>query len=657
MKQFAISISFVLLALCAKGQTGTFAQNVYPVLEKADCRACHNADGVASATRLHFPPPGAPPESVEAFGRSLVALVDRAHPEESLLFKKPTARMAHAGGQRIKRGTPAETALQGWVKTLAALPEDQVAKALKYNSDDAGSAEARHPVMLRRLTNTQYNNTVRDLLGDVTGPANQFPPEDYVNGFKNQYDAQSLTPMLVEAYSAAAERLARNAFRGGDTHGLIPCKPSVPCRETFVRAFGLKAFRRPLEREEARRYAALFTREADFLTGAKLVVEAMLQSPNFLFRLEDTPKAEWRPYATASRISYAVWDSMPNSALLDSAARGELSTPQGVEKTTRRVLDDPRAHQALDEFFSQWMRLDRILTASKDRRRFPQFTRETAVAMTAETRAFLSDLAWNDRNFMDMFTADYGFMNSDLAAIYGVPAPAKDFERVRFATGSERAGILGQAAFLALTAKPEETSPTARGLFVREQFLCQKVADPPPGVNTNLPPATEAQPQTNRQRLQMHVTDAACSTCHNLIDPIGFGFEKFDAIGGRREKLKLTFASGPRARNAAMKTVELDLDTTGTVAGIPNSAFQSPDRLGAVLAQTPQCQECVVKQYFRYISGRLETPTDRATISGVLSDFRKSQFRFKELIVSLVRAREFPPEGVPSRVATNYQTH
>ena len=207
----------------------------------------------------------------------------------------------------------------------------------------------------------------------------------------------------------------------------------------------------------------------------------MLQSPNFLFRLDETSDPKWKPYATASRLSYALWDTMPDAELFAAAARGELDTPQGVEKAARRMLDHPRAREALDEFVSQWLRFDRILTASKDRRTFPQFTRETAVAMTEEARRFVGDLVWNDRNFMELFTADYGFVNADLAAIYGVPAPAKEFDRVAFPAGSERAGLLGQALFLALTAKPDDTSPTARGLFVREQFLCQHVPEPPPG--------------------------------------------------------------------------------------------------------------------------------------------------------------------------------
>src|SRR5262249_32959037 len=161
-------------------------------------------------------------------------------------------------------------------------------------------------------------------------------------------------------------------------------------------------------------------------------------------------------------------------------------------------------------------------------------SRETAIAMTEEARQFISDLVWNDRNFMDAFTANYGFVNADLAAIYGVPAPAKEFERVQFRDDSERAGLLGQALFLALSAKPDDRSLTGRGLFGREQFLCQHVPPPPGGVNTNLAPGTEAHPLANRERMLEHVTNATCATCHNLIDPIGFGLEKFDAVGARR---------------------------------------------------------------------------------------------------------------------------
>ncbi len=644
--RFKILLIFVVALLWAQegfspAQEAPFSKILYPVLEKAACRACHNSEGVASATHLLFPEENASAEQIEAFGRSLVELVDRNKPEESLLLKKPTNRIPHAGGERIKQGSEEEAVLKAWVQRLAKLSGDELARALKHR-EEGGETSKRPTVALRRLTHSQYNNTVRDLLGDQSAPANQFPPEDFVNGFKNQYQAQNLSPLLVEAYSAAAERLARNAFQGGDRRALVPCKPSAACRARFVREFGLKAFRRPLESDEQKRYEDLFRRETDFYKGAQLVVEAMLQSPHFLFRLEETANPKWKPYVTATRLSYALWDSLPDAALFESAARGELASAQGVEKAARRMLDDPRARQAMDEFVAEWLRFDRLLTASKDRRRFPMFNRETAFAMTEEARSFVADLVWNDRDFTKAFTADYSFINADLATIYGVPAPAKEFDRVGFPAESERAGLLGQSLFLALTAKPDDTSPTARGLFIREQFLCQHVAEPPPGVNTNLPEITEAKPQTNRDRLREHTTNPSCATCHNLIDPIGFAFERFDAIGARRDKFKLQFFVTDEDDNRrTAKTVELPLDTGGHVAGIPDSKFSSPRELGAVLARSPQCQECLVKQYFRYTVGRMETPADRSLIRQVFDDFKKSQFHFRELMISLVRSREF----------------
>ena len=647
--------SFLVLAVLSiwaqeglfTAQEASFSKSLYPVLEKAACRSCHNPDGVASATRVRFPEPDAGPEQIEAFGRSLISLINRNNLDESLLLKKPTNRIPHAGGERIKPGSDEESALKNWIQRLAKMPDAEGAIGLKYLEEIAdGASHSRAAAPLRRLTHSQYNNTIRDLLGDQSAPANRFPPEDFVNGFKNQYQAQNLSPLLVEAYSSAAERLARNAFQGGDRRGLVPCRPSPACRERFVREFGLKAFRRPLEINERKRYEELFRSEKDFYKGAQIMVEAMLQSPNFLLRLDDTSDPKLRPYVTASRLSYMLWDSMPDAALFESAARGSLSTIQGVETTARRMLDDSRARQSLDEFISQWMRFDRLMTSSKDRRRYPNFTREAAFAMTEETRSFISDLVWNDKNFMDAFTADYSFINADLAAIYGVPAPAKEFDRVALPQESERAGLLGQGLFLSLTSKPEDTSPTARGLFIREQFLCQHVSEPPPGVNTNLPEITEAKPQTNRERMREHVTNPSCSTCHNLIDPIGFGFEKFDAIGERREKFKLLFFAGDEEgdRRAKPKTLELEVKTDGFVAGVSDSKFSSPRELGAVLARSQQCQECMVKQYFRYVSGRMETQADRRLIREVSDDFRKSQFRFKELIISLVRSRELSKE-------------
>lgn len=623
-----------------------FSERVYPVLEAAQCRLCHVRDGVASGTRLRFPEKEVEAAAqIQYFGLSLSPLVDKTKPLESLLFAKPTNRIQHTGGERIKPGSKEESVLREWVEYLARTPEDSLTSAKR--SLKAGKDSQSNPVV-RRLTHSQYDNTVRDLLGDFSRPATRFPAEDYVDGFKNQTRHQSASPLQIEAYSTSAEKLALNAFRAGDVNGLIPCKPSGPadtrCRDQFIRAFGLKAFRRPLRDTEFQRYAAAFDAQVrtshDFLQGARAVLEGMLQSPLFLFHAEAGSDGRSADYAIASRLSYLLWDTMPDETLLKAAANGQLRTVSAREQFARRMLDNPKAHEALNEFFQQWLRFDRVLNASKERRRYPEFTSELAGAMVEETQRLLQHLVWKDGNFMELFNARYGFLNSDLATLYALPAPQSQFELIRFPGTSHRAGILGQGSFLASNAGPVETSPTARGIFVREQFLCQHVPPPPPNVNTNLAEPTEDKPLTRRQRLSAHVENQLCSSCHKLMDPIGLGLEGYDAIGRSREK-ETVVIDIPDGNRVKSKKVDLPLQTDGAVAGIDNSSFSGADQLGRVLAQNRVCQECVVRQMFRYAYGRQEGAADDTVIQQLFVAFRDSGFKFKELIIGLIRSPEF----------------
>ena len=648
----ALTVISILSAsgLRAAGQTPapiSFTRTVYPIFEAAQCRGCHSEDGVASATRLHFPDPNASPEEIEAFGVTLAALVDRADPGKSLLINKPTNRERHTGGVRIQSGSFDEQALLEWVRHLAGLPDAAVTAARERLA--AGAAASTPDQFLRRLTHSQYNNTVRDLVGDYSRPADRFPPEDFVNGFKNQLRTQGMPPLLAEAYSAAAEKLALNAFRAGDVNGLLPCKPAsasdVKCRDQFVQGFGLRTFRRPLSEVEVRRYAALFSAQAaktgQFLEGARVVVEAMLQSPKFLFHVEGRSGASFRDYEVASRLAYFLWDTMPDRRLLEAAASGELRTAEGLERVARSMLDQPLARQAVDEFFAQWLRFDRVLGSVKDRRRYPEFTPELAAMMVQETRMLLDNLVWNNGNFMEAFTAEYSFLNADLATLYGLPAPSGEFELVRFPADSRRSGLLGQASFLTSNAGPVETSPTARGIFIREQLLCQHVPNPPPGVNTQVPEPTEDRPLARRQRMQAHVENPTCASCHRLMDPIGFGLENYDAVGRWRDKEAIEFeTSGPKGK-ATTRTIELPIDGKGEIAGLANSAFSEPRAIGRLLGESRACQECVVKQLFRYAFGRVETAADRETVRSAVAAFRESRFKFKELLVALVRAPQF----------------
>ena len=631
----------------------SFSRTLFPIFEAAQCSGCHSEDGVASGTRLHFPEANASPDDIEAFGLTLAVLVDRADPSKSPLLNKPTNRVRHTGGLKIKPGTYEEQALTDWVNYVATVPEATVASARERLA--AAVSRSGNDQLLRRLTHSQYNNTVRDLLGDHSRPADRFPPEDFVNGFKNQLRTQGMPPLLAEAYGSAAEKLALNAFRAGDVNNLIPCKPAsardVKCRDQFVKAFGLRAFRRPLDQAEIERYTALFasqaaqgTKSGRFLDGARVVVEAMLQSPKFLFHVEGGPGGRYRDYDIASRLSFMLWDTMPDQKLLDAAAKGELRTADGLARVAREMLDRPAARVAVDEFFTEWLRFDRVLGSAKDRRRYPEFTPELAAMMVQETRTLLGNLVWQDGNFMEAFTAQYSFLNSDLAAVYGLPAPPGEFEKVVFPAASHRSGLLGQASFLASNAGPVETSPTARGIFVREQFLCQHVPNPPPGVNTEVPEPTADKPLARRQRMQSHVENPMCSSCHRLMDPIGFGLENYDAIGRWRDRELLEFESG--RRNVPPKKVELPIDATGEIAGLTNAAFSEPSQIGKMLADSRACQECVVKQMFRYAFGRVETPADRAAVKNAVTVFKDSGFKFKELLIALVRSPQFL-EGLP----------
>ena len=510
--------------------------------------------------------------------------------------------------------------------------------------------------MLRRLTHSQYNNTVRDLLQDHSRIADRFPPEDFVNGFKNQVQTQDIPPLLAQAYSDAAEKLARNAFRGGDRHGLIPCRPvshdDAACAAELIRSLGRRAFRRPLERHETELYLRLFLNEAatsgDFLDGARLAVEAMLQSPKFLFHPEPGPDPRRTAYARANRLSYFLWNTLPDEELLAAAEAGKLDDDEGLRAQARRMLGDPRARESAEELFAQWLRFDLTLNTVRDRRLYRDFSPELAIAMVEETRRLIADVVWNDKDFRQLLTARYAFVNSELAKLYGLPAPTNDFEKVELPEDSPRAGILGQASFLTMTSKPGETSPTMRGLFVREHLLCEKIPDPPPDATATLPPLTEDKPLANRDLLAVHLSSPSCAGCHNLIDPVGFGLEMFDAVGRRREMQSITFFPARAERGKEAVTVEVAIDPSGLVSGVSPKPFSSPRELGELLAESPQCQECIVRQVFRYATGRQETLGDRRDIEAAVAAFRASGFRFRELLVAMATTEAFLGGGRPA---------
>ena len=641
----ALLLSGVAPAPARAASSPDFAGELYPRLESHNCRACHNSSGVASETRLHFPESGSSPEVVQQFGLSLFRLVDRNDLNSSPLLVKPTNRVPHTGGPLIAVGSEDERLLAEWAAHLAALDESEAV--------GAGVGEASAPEPIRRLTHAQYDNTVRDLLGDRTKPSRNFPPEDFVNGYTNQASAQTISASLAEAYSLAAEKLARNAFRYGDENGLLPCQPTGPadrgCAEMFVRDFGMRAYRRPLDGPEAASLAELLIewagREGSFLAGAATVVEAMLQSPDFLFIAPDGSESRYGQFAIASRLSYALWDTLPDRELFALAAAGRLAGVESLERAARRMLDRPASREAMDRFFAQWMRFDRLLDSVKDRNLFRNYSREVAESMTEESLSLFRHLAWNDLDFRDLFSADYTFVDDFLTAVYAMPDPREPFVKTSYPEGSMRGGILGHGTFLAQTGKPVSTSPTERGLFIREHFLCQTIPPPPPGVDASLPPLKlGAKPMTVRETMTtLHASQEACASCHRLVDPIGFGFEHFDTIGAYRETEPVRVDPTPQQEQQGMEreTHQLAIDPSGFIAGIADSQFDSPREAGLVLADAPACQKCVAKQLFRYVFGRHETSADADLIDRAYNRFQRSGFLFRELVLGLVVSPEF----------------
>ena len=373
----------------------------------------------------------------------------------------------------------------------------------------------------------------------------------------------------------------------------------------------------------------------------------MLQSPHFLLRVERGPGGPFEQFEIASRLAYFIWDTMPSDEMLRAAQNGDYGTVEQIEAQARRMLEDPRAKSSMEEFLSQWLRFDRVLAATRDRRRYRQFNAEVAESMVEETRRLFNHLVWEDKNFMEFYTADYTFLSTELAQLYDLPSPSDEYARVNYPADSGRSGVLGHGSFLVGTSKPAETSPTERGLFIRNHFLAQEVPAPPPGVNTALPDIREDAPLTNRQRLQLHLNSESCSGCHRLIDPIGLGFEQYDAIGVFHKTATLQFGGGrPGGRDRREPTtVELEIDSTGYIQGIEGSEFSTPKELGRILAVNEASQKCIVKQLFRYAFGTEESVNDQPVIDGLLDRFRESGFRFRELVVAIVTSELFLQRG------------
>jgi Protein of unknown function (DUF1592)/Protein of unknown function (DUF1588)/Protein of unknown function (DUF1587)/Protein of unknown function (DUF1595)/Protein of unknown function (DUF1585) len=489
---------------------------------------------------------------------------------------------------------------------------------------------------LRRLTQPEYDATIRDLLGDSSNPATAFPPDQRQGDFSNTAVALTVSPLLAQGYESAAEQLATTAI--GHLGTIAPCDTATTgedaCAAQFVQTFGKRAFRRPLTADEQSGLVALYTANrsgADYNNGIQSVIEAILQSAPFLYRPEfgATARAQGAvlpltSYEMASRLSYFLWGSMPDATLFAAADADTLQTPQQVSAQATRMLADPKAHPAITQFFSEWLGVDEIANAPKDPTAYAQYTPQVRDAMQAETSAFADWVMWqSDAKLATLLTAPVSFVNQTLAPIYGLAGVTGSAMQMVALDPTQRAGIVTQAALMTVLGKADRSSPVLRGKFVREKFFCQAVAPPPQNIVITPPPVMPG--VSTREMFTMHSTVEPCKSCHTLMDPIGFGFENYDGIGQWR-----TTDQG--------QTV----NASGTVSGTDvDGTFDGAVDLAHKLSESPDVRDCVATEWFRYAMGRGEATPDTCALQSLKDSFAGTQADIRQLLVAVTQTDTF----------------
>jgi hypothetical protein len=484
------------------------------------------------------------------------------------------------------------------------------------SSGAGGSVSSQQSVAVvtrvARLTHAQYDNTVDALLGVTDKPATSFAPdaaEGYAfdNGINLRVDGR-----LGPQYRAAAEELAEKvAADSAFLARFVACtEQSAGCSDQLIAELGKRAFRRPLSAAEQARFATLFARGAElvgsgsaFRDGVRLLVEALLQSPQFLYRseLSDTRGADGiialDSWEMAARLSYFLWGTMPDQSLFDAAAAGKLQSAADVSAAAQRLLSDPKARASVVSFHAQALRFARFQKVAPDKTKYPNAPADMAVKIRDAAELFVKDVVFDAQGgIAELLNAPFAYADAGLAPIYGKSLSGTGLQKLTFAPG-ERAGYLMQAGFLASNAYAIRTDPIHRGLFVQRDLLCRTIPDPPPGASmTPLPPMSDTI-KTTRQQVEVLTSPASCIGCHSMINAPGFAFEAYDATGAFRQ-----------TDNAA------PIDTSGTTM-LDNQpvAFANAAELVQALSQSAEARACYVGKWLEYAYGRSKVEGDAAT--------------------------------------------
>ena len=478
-----------------------------------------------------------------------------------------------------------------------------------------------------RLTQSQYRNTLSDLFGPIVLPV-ALEPDIEAGGFASVGAGTATTSARgVALYEDAALNTAQQIFAPGRSAEFVPCEPASDvdsaCAEQALATLGERIWRRPLEDGELESVIGVFetvaAAESDFYVGMEYATAVLLQSPSFLFRTEvggaDGRLDDWE---LAAKLSFFLWNTTPDDELLDAARAGELSTDEGLRVQAERLLASPRAREGVRNFFTEYFGLAELDHLQKDPDRFTHMTPELGGDAREETLRLLEHIIFDEpQDFANLLTTRTSFVNRGLAAIYDVPAPTREgFGQIELPRNGPRRGLLGHASLLALHAHPTSSSATLRGFFVRQTLLCGVIPPPPADVDTSIPEPSADAP-TLRERVASHLEVEECAGCHLLMDPIGLGLENFDGIG----------------RFRAIEGGAL-IDASGDLDG---AAFSGAPDLGEAVAEHPDFARCVVRNLFRYATGRVENRSQIEVIDALADWWVRGESRLLQpLLLELV---------------------
>ena len=495
------------------------------------------------------------------------------------------------------------------------------------------------PRALHRLTPLQYENTIRELFDD---------PE-----FEASYTDLETIPTLLGVRQLRTD--AELVLARRDTWGTNPfgCDTSGGqddgCAETFIDTFGAKAFRRPLHDEERQSFLALYADAAGKFTFADamdVVLSSMIQAPQFLYLAEVGTPIDGAPdtlrqltdHEVASRLSYMLWDTMPDAELLDAAAAGQLVSRDGLRAQAERMLADPRAEGMIQDFMWTWLQLDggqlhhALEESTKDATLFPEYDPALQDAMRNELEALVRDVYFGDDpgDFEALLLSNRAYVNASLAALYGVAGPADDdtWEWVTL-DPTQRAGMLTRAAVLTVFATSTVQAPIRRGVLVIEEVLCNELGSPPPNVD-NSPidggDAPDGGVLTVRQEVEQRTQDALCQSCHGIVNPVGFAFEHYDAIGRWQDEELAT---------------QLPIDSSGelTTSDV-DGAVADAIELSQKLATSATVRECFAGRWLYRATGTAADDVGDCDRTETLAAFAESGDA-RELLVDIVVSDAF----------------